>query len=207
MKKRLQPLVTIVLVCLLLSCKATFQVMDTKTTVNTPEIGIEWNYGENVHPSMTRQIDSILILEIESFNAEFHAFKVRRKEKKDKDYVSIEFNHAKIIGSGGKIVGYTVTTIGILAIPATIIATEGALAIGFYYWPTHSISSRADLSPNLAADKRGFGKIGSETGALFSANRKQVPKLYQQLKFSFKAALIRIEQQLVANAANANLQK
>jgi hypothetical protein len=65
----------------LFSCKS-FQVIETRTTANTPNIGIEWSHGERVDERLTRRIDSIMLKTMADFNAQPHAFKVHKKEHK-----------------------------------------------------------------------------------------------------------------------------
>jgi hypothetical protein len=201
MKLQHQRLVTPCLMAAFFSCKS-LQVVETKTSANTPELGIEWNYGDRVDERLVKPIDSVLLKTMDDFNAQSHSFKVHKKERKDKDFVSFEIERAKIVRPGGKVAGYTLSAVG-LALPVVMVLAQSPWIFAFVYLPHHEISSRAELSPSLAAEKRWFGLIGNGKLALFTKDRKQVPKMLTNYGNRFAEALKKIEAQLKANAANA----
>ncbi len=183
-------------ICWLSSCDV-IHVAQNKTTENTSTLGIEVNYNDIPNSIFQQQLDSSLTVEIDKFNSEKHAFTVHRKNPrdKDKDYINIDFQKAKIVGTGGKIAGYAITTIG-LATPFALLAAESPLLLAFYYIPEHNITTRVTISPNLAEDRKDHKNLFASTGALFSSNKKQVPKLMQKYTHNFHKILLDIEAQL-----------
>ena len=101
-----------------------------------------------------------------------------------------------MVGTGEKIVGYTLTGLGMVAVPAVMIAEETGFVVLFYYYPLHKITSRTELSGNLAAERSRARRVELSTGALFSKNSKQLDKLTKKFEKSLYNSLVRIEKQL-----------
>jgi hypothetical protein len=142
--------------------------------------------------------DSVIEASIINFNAEKNLFKVHKKGRKDKDYITVEFTKGKIVGPGQKAAGYIITTLGIAAIPALVIA-ESPIVAGFYFIPQNSLESKISLSPSLAADKYRDKKTASYTGALFSNQKTQVPKVGTKYAASLKQVLVALEKKIEVN--------
>src|SRR5207253_2148 len=115
---------------------------------------------------------------------------------REKDYLSVDILKTKVVGTGEKIAGYTLTTLGLIVVPAVLIAGESGYVIAFYYYPSHKLISKTELSGNLAAERSRAKKAELSTGALFSKNSKQIDKLLKKFEKSLYNSLIRIEQQL-----------
>lgn len=182
--------------CWLCACN-TLHVSQTKTTANTPSIGVEWNYGDVPNDILQKKIDSALNVEIEKFNTQKHSFTVYRKKPRDKqkDYMTIDFEKAKVVGTGGKAAGYVITTIG-LATPVVLAVLEAPIIFSFYYWPYHNIHSSVILSPNLSGEKKNNKKVVAMTGALFASTNGQVQKLVRKYAEAFHKTLVDVETQL-----------
>jgi hypothetical protein len=183
--------------CLLFSCN-TLYVSQSKNQKNTPSIGVEWNFGDFPNEPLQRRIDSAILNEISRFNAEKHAFTVYERERRDKgkDYITLDLQKGKIVGTGGKIAGYSVTAIGVIATPVTLVALESPLIFGFYYWPNHQITSKITLSSNLSDDRKNDKNLLVMTGALFASTGKQTDKLVKKYVDGFHKTLLDIETQL-----------
>ena len=186
-------------ICFLTSCDV-IHVAQNKTKANTTSLGIEVNYNDIPNSVYQKQLDSSLTVEIEKFNSEAHAFSVHRKSPrdKDKDYITIDFEKARIVGTGGKIAGYAITTLG-LAAPFVLIAVESPIILAFYYFPEHNLTTRVTISPNLSEDRKDHKNLLVNTGALFSSNKKQIPKLMQKYTNGFHKILLDVEKQLAAH--------
>lgn len=184
-------------VCLSLFSCATLQVSDTRNASNVKDIGIEWNYDDRVNERYKPMIDSAITDAMNSFNAEKHLFMVHKKERKDKDYISIDFTKGKIVSGGEKAAGYILTTVGVAAIPILIVV-ESPVIFGFYYLPQNMLQSTIALSPSLVADKYRDGKAVVASGALFSSQKKQVPKVVVKYATSFKKMLSGLENKISA---------
>ena len=195
----MKQLLLILSLCWLCSCN-TFYVAQNKNTANTKSLGVECAYGDISSEVLQQKIDSVLRAEMERFNTQQHSFAVHPKKPRDKekDYISIDFQQAKIVGTGGKIAGYTITTLG-LAAPVPLIAAEAPLILWFYYWPQHTIHSKVTLSPGLSGEKKNTKNVVSNAGALFASDEKQVEKLLEKYGQTFQTVLLDIETQLNAN--------
>lgn len=180
----------------LCSCN-TLYVSQTKKAANTTDIGVEWNYGA-VPDVLQQKIDSVLGVEMENFNKEDHSFAVHRRQprEKEKDYISLDFEKGKVVGTGGKIAGYIVTAVGLIAVPITLVTVESPVIFGFYYWPVHNVRSSITLSPNLSGEKKNNKFLVISTGALFASTDGQVKKLVQKYADGFRKTLLDIETQL-----------
>lgn len=134
---------------------------------------------------------------IEKFNVEKHAFAVHKKKPRDKekDYITIDFEKGKVVGTGGKIAGYVITAIG-LATPVALVLLESPIYFSFYYWPEHNIRSKITLSPNLSDEKKNNRNLYVATGALFASTDKQVTKLVKKYGESVYKILVDVEMQL-----------
>lgn len=183
--------------CLLFSCN-TLHVSQTKNHGNTPSVGVEWNFGDFPNEQLQRKLDSAILGEISRFNAEKHAFTVYERERRDKgkDYITLDLQKGKVIGTGGKIAGYSVTAIGVIAAPITLVALESPVIFGFYYWPNHQITSKITLSPNLSDDRKNDKNLLVMTGALFASTSKQTDKLIKKYVDGFHQTLLDVETQL-----------
>ncbi|MDQ3277722.1 MAG: hypothetical protein M3Q06_05320 [Bacteroidota bacterium] len=186
--------------CWLCSCN-TLYVSETKTRANTPSIGVEWNFGDFSNTALQHSVDSAITVELQRFNAEQHGFTVyqRKRNDKNKDYITIDVEKGKVVGSGGKIAGYSVTALGLIAAPATLIAIESPMILAFYYWPNHHITSRVTLSSNLSTDRKNNKNLVVMTGALFASNKKQTNKLLRKYADGVRKTLLDIETQLGRN--------
>lgn len=206
MTKNLTPLYIVLafISCLSTGCKF-YRVASDKTLTNTPRIGIEWNYGDQVNEALAPRVDSVINLAIDTWNQQKHGFTVHQKEPKgkDKDYISIDINRVHKVRTGGKIAGYSISAIGLIGVPALLIATETPYIIAFFYWPGHSVEAKAELNGSLGADKRPRGPLGAGTGALFSKDSKQLNKMLTQFKERILKMLSIIEGQLETNGQNA----
>lgn len=180
----------------LCSCN-TLHVAQNRTSANTTSIGVEWNYGQVSNEALLKSIDSVLNVEMEKFNSQKHSFTVHKKlpRTKEKDYLTIDFEKAKVVGSGGKVAGYVITTLGIAA-PIALAVAKSPLILGFYYWPMHNIHSKVTLSPNLSDERKNNKYVAVMTGALFASDEKQVPKMLRKYAESFHKLLTDIETQL-----------
>lgn len=195
--KKLMPLLLIT--GLLAGCK-TLQVNTAKTTANTPDIGIKWNLDGRIHDSLYDDLEQVMLDVVEEFNSQPHAFKVHRMKERDrdKDYITIDINQAKIVRGGEKAAGYLITAAGI-ATPIILLTSGESYIITFFYWPMHRVLAHVDLSSSLAGEKRSFRNVISERSALFSSNKRQIPKMMTGLKKGLLKALIDVEMQLKAN--------
>lgn len=191
-------LLAVICVCFTLFSCASLQVSQSRNKQNVSDIGIEWNYSSDVDDRYHRMTDSTIEASINNFNAEKHLFKVHKKGRKDKDFITVEFTKGKIVSPGQKAAGYIVTTLGIAAIPALVIA-ESPIVVGFYFIPQNSLESRISLSPSLAADKYRDKKMASYTGALFSNQKTQVPKVGTKYAVTFKQILLDLEKKIEVN--------
>ena len=182
--------------CWLCSCN-TLYVSQTKNQGNTPSIGVEWNYGDISNDILQQKIDSIIVAEMDRFNSQKHSFTVHRKKPRDKekDYISVDFTKAKVVGTGGKIAGYVITGLG-LATPIYLAATQQSYILAFYYWPNHSIMSKVTLSPNLSDERKNNKNLMVSTGALFASTNNQVEKMVRKYADGFHKTLLDIETQL-----------
>jgi hypothetical protein len=194
----LQVPVMAIFAVLLMSCK-TFQVAENKNLKNTPSLGVEWYYGDRVSPVLQPRIDSVIRLAMDNFNKSSRSFSVHPKQKKDKDYITIDVMRTRKVRTGGKIAGYTISTVGILVAPVAMIVAEVGAILAFAYLPSHRIEARGELSPNLAADKRSFGPVGSEAFALFTKDSKQINRMLTHVEKNVRLALEAVERQLAAN--------
>jgi hypothetical protein len=181
----------------LCSCN-TLYVAQNKNYSNTTSIGVEWNFGDFQSEQLQRKIDSVLLIEIDKFNSQNHAFKVyeRKPRDKGKDYISIDIEKGKVVGTGGKIAGYALTTIGLIATPVALAALESPLIFAFYYWPQHNVTSKVTLSPALSGEKKNNKNLMVATGALFASTNNQVEKLVRKYAEGFHKTLIDVEAQL-----------
>jgi hypothetical protein len=188
----------LLLICISLCSCASLQLSETKNTKNLTSLGIEWNYEDRVDERYQPLLDSAIGNVIREFNAEKHAFTVRKKlpRDKDKDYITIDFGRGKIVSNGEQIAGYALTTIGLIALPVTLIATETPFIAAFYYFPQNKLDSRVALSPVLQADKYRDRRLVTETGTLFSNRKKQVDKLVKKFSTQLKKTLVDIEKQV-----------
>lgn len=182
--------------CVLCACN-TLYVAGNKTTGNTTSIGVEWNFDDVPNETLQHGLDSAMLTVLSKFNAQKHSFSVHRKtlRDKDKDYLTVDFEKGKVVGTGGKIAGYVVTTIG-LATPFVLAATDAPVILGFYYWPYHNVRSRVTLSPALSDERRNGKNLIRQTGALFASTRGQVQKLVQKYADGFYQTLVDVESQL-----------
>ena len=193
----MKQLTFLALLCWLCSCN-TLYVSQTKTHANTPSIGVEWNFGDFSNPQLQRSVDSAITVEIQRFNAGNHRFTVyqRKRNDKGKDYITVDVEKGKVVGTGGKIAGYSATAIGLIAAPATLIALESPVILAFYYWPNHHITSRITLSSNLSDDRKNNKNLMVMTGALFASDQKQTEKLVRKYVEGLRKTLLDIEMQL-----------
>lgn len=200
----MRSLIVIATILFLSACK-TFQVNETKTIANTPSLGIEWAYSDDVNGALQPMVDSVVRKAMDDFNARNGQLKLHLKGKKDKDYISFNFSRIKKVSSGGKIAGYTISAIGLIGAPVALIASEAGFVVFFWYWPAHQIFSEADLSPNMAAEKHSRGFVNSSVGALFAGNKRQIPKMLNRYYNDLMKAFIKIETQLIqhGNATSA----
>lgn len=183
--------------CLLCSCNALY-VSQGKTVKNTPSIGVEWNTTSIPNEELQRKVDSSLTAELARFNEQKHAFTVHRKmpRDKEKDYISIDIEKGKVVGSGGKVAGYAVSTVGLIGAPVTLLALQSPLIFAFYYFPQHNLTSKVTLSPSLSGEKRNFKNVTVMTGALFASTDKQVTKLVRKYTDMLHQTLLNVETQI-----------
>ena len=178
------------------ACKI-LQVNETKTIANTPSLGVEWDFTGKINPELLPLVDSVVRKAIDDFNAKNGQLKLHIKGKKDKDFISLDFTRVRKVSAGGKAAGYAVTTIGLIGAPVAMIAAEAGVVIAFWYWPEHEVTSSADLSPNMSAEKYSRGLVGSRAGALFSRNSRQIPKMLNRYYLNLMRAFSIIEAQLI----------
>ena len=192
----MKQLLFIMAMCWLCSCN-TLHVSQTKNQGNTTSLGVEWNYGDVSNEGLQKKIDSVMVLELDKFNAQKHAFTVHRKKPRDKekDYITIDFEKAKVVGTGGKIAGYVITAAGI-ATPILLATMESSFIFTFYYWPMHNINSKVTLSPNLSDERKNSKNVVAMTGALFASTNGQVEKLLRKYAAELQKTLLDIETQL-----------
>lgn len=183
--------------CWLCSCN-TLYVSESKTAGNTPSIGVEWTTSSITNEDLQRKVDSSLTAELASFNEQKHAFTVHRKmpRDKEKDYISIDIERGKVVGTGGKVAGYVVSAAGLIAAPVTLAAVQSPLIFGFYYFPQHNLASKVTLSPSLSGEKRNFRNVTVMTGALFTSTDKQVTKLVRKYTDMLHLTLVEVETQI-----------
>lgn len=195
----MKQLLFVLAVCWFCSCN-TLHVSQTKNQGNTPSIGVEWNFSEVSNETLAKRIDSAMMMEMDKFNSQKHSFTVHRKKprEREKDYITIDFRKAKVVGTGGKIAGYVITGVGIAA-PILLATTETGFIVGFYYWPMHNITSTVTLSPNLSDEKKNNKNLVAMTGALFASNNTQVEKMVRKYGEAFYKTLLDIETQLGAH--------
>ncbi|HEX8333041.1 MAG TPA: hypothetical protein VF622_10480 [Segetibacter sp.] len=179
------------------SCK-TLQVSESKTSKNLTSLGIEWDYSEKVNEQYKPLVDAAIASVISDFNAEKHVFTVHKKAPRDKDYITIDFGKGKIVSKGEQIAGYAVSTIGLIAVPAALIASESPILLAFYYLPQNKLESRISLSPVLTAEKYRDKKLLMQKGTLFSNRKKQAEKLVTKFSAQLKKVLVNIENQVKA---------
>jgi hypothetical protein len=193
----MKPVLFFLSLCLLCSCNALY-VSQNKTANNTPSIGVEWNTTSIANEELQRKVDSSLTAELVRFNEQKHAFTVHRKmpRDKEKDYISIDIEKGKVVGTGGKVAGYVVSTAGLIGAPATLIALQSPLIFGFYYFPQHNLTSKVTLSPSLSGEKRNFKTVTAMTGALFASTDKQVTKLVRKYSNMLHETLLNVETQI-----------
>jgi hypothetical protein len=119
----------------------------------------------------------------------------QKPRDKEKDYITIDFEKVKVVGTGGKIAGYTITALGIAA-PVALAVAEAPFIISFHYWPNHTIISKVTLSPNLSDERKNDKNLVAMTGALFASSQKQVEKMLRKYAESLHKTLLDVETQL-----------
>ena len=189
-------LATIVLV----SCKS-FQVVETKNLSNTPDIGVEWYSSGILDDALRNGTDSVLNAFITEWNSnKNNSFRLHPKQRKDKDYVSLDLRRGKMVGTGGKVLGYSLTTLGLTLVPYALVAAETGYIAAFAYMPEHAVQFSGSLSPTLAADRKSEGLITGSAGALFQSNRRAKEKIYLRMHTSLHKAFDNMHKQLEKNS-------
>lgn len=198
--KRLRQAAFLLCTVLLFSACKSLQVNTAKTTANTKDIGLKWSLNGRINDSLYDDLEQVMLDVVEEFNSQPHAFKVHhmKDRDRDKDYITIDVNQAKIVRGGEKAAGYFITAAGI-ATPIILLTSGEPYIITFFYWPMHRIQALVDLSPNMAGEKRSSRNVISERSALFSSNKRQVPLMLSGLKKGLMKALLDVEMQLKAN--------
>lgn len=167
-----------------------------KTIRNTPGIGIEWEYSGKVNDAFQKDMDSVIKVEIQKFNSSGHAFNLHIKNRKDKDYISIEFKEGKIATKGERAAGYIVCGVGLIITPALLIALHTGVVAAFYYIPENKFLMKCTYSDNLSDPSSHGKKFNGSTGALFAKKDKQVEKLFTKFSIKFETIMTSLEKEL-----------
>lgn len=185
---------------LLVSCKS-FQVVETKTLANTPDIGVEWQSSGILDDALRNGTDSVINAFITEWNSNnSNSFRLHPKQRKDKDYVSLDLRRGKMVGTGGKVLGYSLTTLGLTLVPYALVAAETGYIAAFAYMPEHAVQFNGSLSPTLAATRKSEGPIAGSAGALFQSNSRAKEKIYLRLHSSLHKAFQNMHKQLESNS-------
>ena len=143
-----------------------------------------------------QDMDSVINTEIQKFNTSGHSFKLHKKNRKDKDYISLEFKDGKIASKGEKTAGYVVCGVGLIATPAALIALHAGFVAAFYYLPENRFLMKCTYSDNLADPSSHGKKFEATTGALFANKNKQVNKLYTKFSIRLETILANLDKEL-----------
>ncbi len=189
-------LIQLLCACILFSSCKTLQLNELKNPRNTKSIGIEWTGLENINPFYKERLVTEIERQIAAFNAEPHTFSVHIKEKKEKDYITIDFMRGKLVSKGEKIAGYIVTGLGMAAIPVTLVATEGQGFLFFYWLPANKLNSSFSLSPSLSSSSTRSKRIYRETNTFFANTQNQGDKLVGKFGRAFHQILEKIHSEL-----------
>lgn len=202
-------LATFALICFsffIFSCGG-LRVAENRNFKNTKEIGVEWSVDgvvKNVGDNYEQTVDSLMELAMATYNQQHPQLVFRKKQKKDKDYITVSIDRFKVVKAGGKAAGYVVTGVGLIAAPITVLVlSEYTFALAFYYWPAHKMTGTAELSSALASDKGYRTFMGAEKGALFGTNKKQIPKLYSRYVESMHKVFAMVETRLAENGSKS----
>ncbi len=167
-----------------------------KTIKNTPDVGVEWEYSAKVNDAYQKNMDSVIKDEIQKFNSSGHAFNLHIKNRKDKDYISMEFKDGKIATKSQRTAGYIVSGVGLIATPALLIALHAGFVAAFYYIPENTFLMKCTYSDNLANPSSHGKKFNGSTGALFANKDKQVGKLFTKFSVKFETIMSNLEKEL-----------
>lgn len=167
-----------------------------KTIRNTHDVGIEWEYSASVKELYQKDMDSVINNEIQKFNASGHAFNLHKKNRKDKDYISLEFKDGKIASKGERTAGYIVCGLGLIATPVVLIALNTGFVAAFYYVPENRFLMKCTYSDNLADPSSHGKKFNGATGALFANKDKQVNKLFTKFSVRLEMILANLDKEL-----------
>ncbi|KAA9035838.1 hypothetical protein FW778_19990 [Ginsengibacter hankyongi] len=188
-------LVFIPTIILFYSC-STLKSDASKTTRNTHDVGIEWEYSSRIHEAYQEDMDSVINTEIQKFNSSGHSFNLHKKNRKDKDYISLEFKDGRIASKGEKIAGYIVCGLGLIATPVALIALHTGFFAAFYYLPENRYLMKCTYSDDLADPSSHGKKFEGTTGALIANKHKQVNKLYTKFSASLETILAKLDKEL-----------
>lgn len=167
-----------------------------KTIKNTPNIGIEWEYSGKVNDVYQKDMDSVIKGEIQKFNSTSHSFNLHIKNRKDKDYISLEFKEGKLATKGERTAGYIVCGVGLVATPALLIALHTGFVAAFYYLPENRFLMKCTYSDNLSAPSSHGKKFYGSTGSLFAKKDKQVEKLFTKFSVRFEMIMTSLQKEL-----------
>ena len=168
----------------------------SKTIRNTHDVGIEWEYSSRISDPYQQDMDSVINREIQKFNSSGHSFKLHKKNRKDKDYISLDFKDGKIASKGEKTAGYVVCGVGLIATPVALIALHAGFVAAFYYLPENRFLMKCTYSDNLADPSSHGKKFEGTTGALFANKSKQVNKLYSKFSIRLETILANLDKEL-----------
>jgi hypothetical protein len=203
MRGSLKPCALVAVIVFIVSSCQTLKVAENRNFSNTKEIGVEWYVTgkvKNVGDDFDQKLDSMMLAAMESYNHKQAELVFRRKEKKDKDYLTFEINQAKIVSAGGKTAGYIISGVGLIVAPvAILVASEYTFFLAFYYWPEHKLLGTVEVSGNLAAENKYKMYMGATKGALFGSNKKQVPMLQKRFVTEVENSFLLISTRLKQN--------
>jgi hypothetical protein len=190
--------ITIFFLCFLFfSCS--LKKASTRNAANTKSLALEWTYPSKITENLRLKLDSTIEVVMKQFNNEKHSFDVHKKTPIDKDYLTINFQKAKVVKNGEKIAGYIVSAIGLVVIPYVLIASESPFILVFYYYPQHRLVPAFTLSPSLSSGKNNKISMLLSTGALFVSTDKQVNKLLNKFLGALNKTLSALDKQLQQN--------
>lgn len=179
----------------LFSCK-TLQIAESKKGIS--DLGISWELAQKVNPVYKERIDLVFEAVMNRFNSEKHSFTVHRMLPGDQNVLGFNFIKGRFVSKSGLVTGYIVSGLGLLVAPAaTLVASEGAFLVGFYYFPVDRLNISAGLSPALSDNKTKPKPLFVQTGAMFSNKTKRMNKVSKKLEQTIYKLLLKLDKQLL----------
>ncbi len=186
--------IVIVLCVSFSSCVQLKLAEDKRSTVK--DIGIEYEFGENVETVYKSRIDSVINFVINQFNSEHHSFTVHKavKGEENKSCLKLNFQKAHYKGTGALVASYIITPIGLIVTPmAVMTATSGQAFFLFWYLAADKMNIKASLSSDIADVSNESKNIKVRTGATFSNRDSRLRKISNKLGDYLYTTLVKLD--------------